>query len=223
MDYTTITIAGITLTEPVTSFTDIILAIISFIFAGRIKKRLIANAMNKAWHLFFIFMGISTSIGAVAHSIREIATIQTFDAFWMIMNMSSSISVLFALQATIQYSNPAKRLEKILTAVNVGLLLLFFGYTIAINDFENFKIHAAIGLLIIFITHLVGHFKKRIGSGWIVNGMLLSFLTVLIHTTKFSLDEWFNYKDISHVIMMVSLLLIYKGICVMSESMQPNV
>ncbi|MBK8345261.1 MAG: hypothetical protein IPL12_19470 [Bacteroidetes bacterium] len=37
------------------------------------------------------------------------------------------------------------------------------------------------------------------------------------------MSPWFNYKDISHVIMMVSLVMIYNGIHMMSENLKLSV
>lgn len=223
MEIEIITIAGITISEPVTSFTDVILAIISFVLVGRFRNRLNESFFNNAWRMFFLFMGISTSIGAVAHAVRETAPAATFNTLWMAMNISCSISVFFALKATIRFSRAADGMDKLLIFLNYGLLILFLGYTFIMNDFEIFKIHAAAGLFLIFLTHLIAYFKSHIGSGWIVSGMMLSFLTVLIHTTQFSISPWFNYKDISHVIMMASLLFVYNGIHIMSESLKLSV
>jgi hypothetical protein len=223
LEFETITIAGITISEPVTSFTDVILAIISFILVGKIRSRLNESFFNNAWKLFFLFMGISTAIGAVAHAVRQSVPPATFNAIWMAMNISCSISVFFALQATIRFSRAGILYRKILRGMNYGLLVLFFGYTIVMNDFEIFKIHAGLGLFLIFLTYFIAWLRSHHGSGWIVTGMLLSFLTVVVHSTRFSIDAWFNYKDISHVIMMASLVLLYTGIFQMSQNLKLSV
>lgn len=134
------------------------------------------------------------------------------------MNLCSSISVFFALRATIRFTNSGASVKVFLNIVNYLLLAVFAGLTIFRNDFEIFKIHASIALSIIFLTHLIAWFRSHVGSGSIVVGMILSFLTVFIHSAQISISDWFNYKDISHVIMMISLIMVYNGIFLMSRN-----
>ncbi|MEZ5014715.1 MAG: hypothetical protein R2794_10535 [Chitinophagales bacterium] len=222
MEIETIRIAGLTISEPVTSFTDVILAIISIALCIRIRVRMHESYFTNAWRFFFLFMGLSTGIGAVAHGIGTLHS-AAFSTLWMVMNLCCSVAVYWALRATILFTRITPPWNKIFQAVNVGTLISFIGLTLFNNDFEIFKIHAAVGLFLIFLTHLIAYFRSHQGSGWIVSGMLLSFLTVLIHTRQISISNWFNYKDISHVIMMGSLLLIYGGIYRMSRNLRLSV
>lgn len=218
-----ITVAGLTIGEPVTSLTDIVLAVISFTLFARIKNRLNESFFNNSWRMFFLFMGISTGTGALAHALNGTEAIWWYNTLFMAMTVFSSISVFFALKATIRFTNMDSGVRKFLTITNFVLLAVFMAYTFISNNFEIFKIHAAAGLFLIFLTHFIAWQRSHSGSGWIMSGMGISFFTVLIHTQQFSLSPWFNYKDISHVIMMVSLVMIYNGIHMMSENLKLSV
>lgn len=223
MEIEIITVAGLTIGEPVTSLTDIVLAVISFTLFARIKNRLNESFFNNSWRMFFLFMGISTGTGALAHALNGSDAIRWYNTLFMAMTVFSSIAVFFALKATIRFTKMYSGIRTALTIANYTLLLVFTIYTVVTNNFEIFKIHAAAGLFLIFITHLVAWLRSHTGSGWIMSGMGISFFTVLIHTKQFSLSPWFNYKDISHVIMMVSLVMIYNGIHMMSENLKLSV
>jgi hypothetical protein len=66
-------------------------------------------------------------------------------------------------------------------------------------------------LLYSFIVHLITYFRKQPGSGVIAGGILVSFLSILTHSIRLSFSEWFNYKDVSHVIMIISIIFIFVG------------
>jgi len=219
LEIATIQIGNLIIGEPMTAFTDIIIACTSFLLVGRIRNRLNESFFNNNWRMFFLFMGISTSLGTIAHALNGSEAISLFNIFWMGMILSSSVAVFFSLQATIRFMRLRPVTRKWFEYANQAILLLFFANTLFYSDFEIFKFHAAAALSIIFSTHLVAWSRQHNGSGWIVGGMLLSFLTVFIHSVQFSLSRWFNYKDISHVIMVLSLVFIYTGIRHMSENL----
>ncbi len=173
--------------------------------------------------MFFLFMGVSTGIGTFAHALNGTDSIQLCNSLFMAMTICSSFAVFFALKATIFFTSLNYLTKKIFNWINLSLLIIFLIYTLGTNNFEIFKMHAAAGLLLIFITHSIAWWRSHTGSGWIMGGMGISFVTVLVHTKQFSFSPWFNYKDISHVIMMASLVLIYNGVHMMSENLKLSV
>lgn len=99
-------------------------------------------------------------------------------------------------------------------------LLIFSGIQ---GNFLIIKIHAAIALLYSFIVHYIVYRRtEEKGSGLVVLGIFISFLPIIVHSLKFSIDEWFNYKDIAHVIMIISLVVIYKGARLISDGLGLN-
>ena len=45
-----------------------------------------------------------------------------------------------------------------------------------------------------------------------IYGVGLAILAIVAHTTKISISKWFNYIDISHVFLGVSLYVMIKGV-----------
>jgi hypothetical protein len=70
-------------------------------------------------------------------------------------------------------------------------------------------IENAIGLLPIMILHLKSkdNYNKKIGYGFLV-----SFLTASVSISKFTLHAYFNYNDLAHILIMISISMIYLGI-----------
>ncbi|HPE98830.1 MAG: hypothetical protein R2767_01640 [Chitinophagales bacterium] len=222
LEFPTIQIGGLTIHEPMTAFTDVILTIISFVLVGRIRNRLHESFYNNAWRLFFLFMGLSTGLGVLTHGLVSLFSAWEHYLLWMAMNVAASISVYFALQATIRYSRVSIRNRRLLKRINLSVLVFFLGLTFWQNNFEIFKIHAATGVLIIFLTYFTAWTRNLVGSGAIVLAFLLSIATVFVHSFQLSINEWFNYKDLSHVMMMVSLLLVYHGMQLSSRDLKLN-
>jgi uncharacterized membrane protein YvlD (DUF360 family) len=47
---------------------------------------------------------------------------------------------------------------------------------------------------------------------WIVVGIFLAVLAAVTHAMRVAISEqWFNYRDVSHVILVASLLAICRG------------
>lgn len=219
MILTSISLGNLTINEPMTSLTDIFLSVIAFILFSKVKKNCAKGLFFNSWAMFFLFMGISTSIGTFAHGFNDAWGNTVHNILWMLMNMSVSMAVFFSLQATIIFMSTNKYWDRLLRITNIIILIGFIISTLAWNNFEILKIHTAIGVAAIFITHIVAMFQKHYGSGRIVIAFSLSLFTIIIHTYQFSFSEWFNYKDISHVLMMASLILIYTGVLKMSKNL----
>jgi hypothetical protein len=219
-DFPVIFLGGISITEPITALTDLLLTILSFVLVARIKNRLHESFYNNAWRMFFLFIGISTALGVCTHGFSLYLGNTLFYILWMGMNATASLAVYFSLQATIRYTRVPNGTRALLTRINLGVLLCFLFLTLALNNFEIFKAHAVIGVLIIFVTYFAAWNRNLEGSGAVMLAFLLSILTVFVHTFQISMGVWFNYKDISHVMMMASLLLVYHGMHLTSRNVQ---
>ena len=219
-EFPTIHIAGILILEPVTALTDVILCLLAFALAARVSSRLHTSFYNDAWRMFFFFIGLSTGIGALAHGLAAYMSDAVYHGVWMAMNIAAGISVYFALAATIRFSRISGKTRQWIRRANTAILFIFLGLTLWFNNFEIFKIHAGLGVISIFATFFSSWYRNYIGSGAVMLAFGLSIGTVFIHTYQFTIDTWFNYKDLSHVMMMASLLLVYRGIELSSNSLR---
>lgn len=203
---------GITVYEPMTAFTDLIICAISLLFYFRIKTNCKDDAFGKSWSLFFFWMFTSTLIGTIAHGAHYYFPETTFKVIWLAMNLSGLIATFYSIKATISFAAYSNSTNERIKFILPALMALFVILTIALNNFIFVKVFAGVGLLYIFFTHFKPFKNGRLGSGSILLGIGISFLTVFIHTAKISFHEHFNFKDISHVIMMLSLYFIFSGV-----------
>ena len=218
------TFFGILIAEPTTAITDFILAVLCTFFYARF------SANNKEdgsyyWKRFFLFMGISTLIGGITHAFLEDHNTRTYSIFWLSMQLFSGLSVLYCQIATI-HSIPNTKIP-IYRSVKASLLfcrIQFFVFAIAVLFFQNFIVvvsNSTLGfLLVLYIHALSGRKYGNRPAAWIALGIMVSFLTAIIYTLKISINQWFNFKDIAHVIMMISLSFIFYGAMLSFESDQ---
>ncbi len=210
-DYTYISLFGFKLFEPVTILTNLFLGL--FCVYAFLKMSAFSHSIVRYWGMFFLLIGLSSTLGSVSHGVHEQLGQTFLNVSWFLMNAVSLISIYFFYRAAFTYFNlgkaESKKIYNVIVVMWIVLLLLF---TLFLNNFLLIKIHAGIVLLYSLVVHLITYRNKHLGSGYIVSGILVSFMSIVVHSLKLSFGEWFNYKDISHVIMLLSLVLIYKGV-----------
>jgi hypothetical protein len=215
-DQTYITIFGRILFEPVTFATNTVMMLFCVLVFVNLSKYKLALARQWAW--FFLLIGISSQCGAVAHGVQY----QLGDAFIrtvvFLVNALSLIAIYFCFKAANTYYFMAKpNSGKLVTYLVIFYIAVLLAVTFIQNNFLLIKIHAGVVLLYSFIIHLIAMSRKQAGSANIAAGIFISFLSILVHSIKLSFHEWFNYKDISHVIMIISLAVIYSGVTLIAK------
>lgn len=210
------TFFGVQIAEPTTAFTDFILAFLCILFYFQFS----ASKQDKGafyWKLFFLFMGCSTFIGGITHAVFENHQTNSYLLFWITMQILSGLSVYAAQVATI-YSIPNSNIPiyrseyKSLLFCRIQFLLFAIG-TVILQNFLIVVVNSTLGFLMVLYIHALS--GKKYGNrpaGWIALGITVSFLTAIIYTLKISINDWFNFKDIAHVIMMVSVCFIFYGV-----------
>lgn len=212
MKETAIDIFGIHLQEPVTVLTNILIVVTCAILYFKLNLTTSKPELKKHWRLFFVFFGTSALIGAFAHGFKSYFAEETFYYIWMLMNLSGIPITYFLHSANIELSDFTDKTKQLLHYIILAIILVFVVITILTNNFASVKINGGIAILFTIIVHVITWRKKVEGSGWIAFGFIFSISTMIIHTAKLSLSDWFNFKDISHVFMNIALFMIYAGV-----------
>lgn len=206
---TTIYIGSLAIHEPMTVFTDYIIAIIGFTCFFKIPST--GNPVVKNWRLFFLFLALSTLIGAHSHAFFAVHEGIGYKSIWLPMQLINGFAIYFAQQATLlsvlknsKHYNAWKWSYVIQLVVYYIVLLIVQKYVVTIID-------NALGLIPIMILHFTAKEKETYYSR-IAYGILISFITAIVHGTKFSLHAYFNYNDIAHVFIMISMIVMYTGV-----------
>ncbi|MDP2386334.1 MAG: hypothetical protein Q8M29_08175 [Bacteroidota bacterium] len=206
-------IAGIHIQEPVTVLTNMLIVATSvFLYYKVGVKNTEKSLLVKYWRLFFFFFGLNALIGSVAHGFKSYFSPDIFYYVWLCMNLASVPITYYLLRANIELSKFTTRNKKISEIIVLCLSIVFAVLTAITNNFAIVKINALIAILITIVSHYRAYRDRRPGSGYITFGFTFSILALVVHGAKLSLSDWFNFKDISHVIMNITLCIIYAGV-----------
>jgi hypothetical protein len=81
------------------------------------------------------------------------------------------------------------------------------------HSFETVRVNSAFGLLgIVLPIQLYGY--RALGmkrSAIIALGILSNIAPALIHAARFSYNRWFNFNDLSHIVMIGCFYIMYRG------------
>ena len=211
-EYTYISLFGFKLFEPMAILTNLIITIYG-LFAY-LKTLGFHHKISKDWALFFLLMGLSCLLASITHGVHEQLGDRFLRISWFVANSVSFICIYYFYRAAFTYFNLIRQHDpqQLIKYIVAGWVVILLVVTFFINNFLLVKIHAGIALLYSLVVHSSTLKSKQAGSGYIVTGILIAFLSIIVHSLKFSFGEWFNYKDISHVIMLTSLILLYQGV-----------
>jgi hypothetical protein len=208
---TTISISGVPIHEPMTVFTDLLIAALAIAFYFKLKNK--TDAVSRNWRYFFLLMGISTIPGSCSHAFFAVHEGWQYKSLWLPMQVLNGIAIYHAQRATYLsvLENSAGK-----TKWKWSYVIQFFVFLIALLYIQKYLvtiIENAVGLIPIMILH---YKHKRPFATMIANGIAISFITAFINLSKLSLHAYFNFNDISHVLIMISLYVMYKGVCMIT-------
>jgi hypothetical protein len=201
---------GFPIFEPMVIATNSIFFTLCFIYFKRLS--LSTHPYGKQMARFILCLGTSSVFGAICHAVHYQLGPVFFNVMFFIMNALSLFSIYFCFRAAYTYYNLKRQASKTYIYIVLAWVLILLVFSGIKGDFTVIKIHAGIVLLYSLIVHYITYKRYNDGgSSLVVTGIVISFIPIIVHSLRFSLHEWFNYKDIAHVIMIVSLIVIYKG------------
>jgi glycosidase len=203
---------GVTIMEPMVTFTDLWISAVSVFALLRLRKLGLKGAVYRYMVWYFLLMGIATFLGGLlGHAFQHVVGIQWKLAGWLI----SMLSVSAIERATIFYVKPliSHRLARFLEMANLLELLVFMVITFATLDFFYVKVHSAYGLAVIVLPlHTLAWWKTRNpGSRIIALSVCFASIAAVTYTTRIGFHTWFNHLDVSHTVMAISLYFFYRG------------
>jgi hypothetical protein len=197
--------------EPVTSLTDLLVSFSGFYFFILLKKEPGKGNVTFGWRNFFLFMGLSTFFGTFSHILEHKGYQKIYFVLWNIMQILGGLAMFYAQRAAISEVTNKILAKVLLYFANLQLMI----FIPSVLYFQDFKVVAFNSLLVIILMLLLffprtQNTKSSFSLIWF--GFIISVLTVFIHQQKIGFSRWFNHKDVSHILMILSLWLINKGV-----------
>lgn len=217
-----IEIFGITIMEPMVTFTDLwitTVCVYAFIKLVKLNK---PNKVQQYMCWYFLIMGVATFLGGIlGHAFQHVIGLEWKLPGWLI----SMLAVMAIERASIMHAQPIlnKSFARFLGAANVVELIVFAVITFVTLNFFYIQVHSAYGLgLVVLPLHFYVFWKTRNkGSRYFVLTVLFSSLAAIFYKNKIGLGIWFNHLDLAHTVMAISMYYLYRGTAVL-EVMKPE-
>jgi MFS family permease len=209
---TSMQIGGIVILEPVTVLTNFVMAAVSWWAAWKLKSRVKEDRIFYFARLFFLFIAIGTLAGGViGHALLHYTGIWGKIPGWYICMAGVAMLERAAIYQGQLYMRPS--IGRFFSIFNYFEIATFMILSVITFDFLFVEMHAFYGLFIVvfcFALYIYVHSKDKaftnlfIATGW-------GLIAALCHAMKWSLDRNFNYNDISHIFMTLSVYWYYKA------------
>lgn len=219
-EQTSIKVLGILVNEPIASLTDMIIAAVCFHSFFLLMKRKKKESFYRLYSYFILSMGFATLYGGLfGHAFQYALSFGWKVPGWII----SMLSVGLAERAAIIRARPLMKnnLGNIISAANILEVTGMMAAAVISLNFFLVEVHAAYGLMLVvtsFEIYVIVKTKDR-GNPFILIAVGCSTLAAVIHLTHLSPHKWFNYIDLAHVVMAISVRMFYLGI---NKAKQPG-
>lgn len=211
----TVFIGGLELREPVTTLTDFLVAIVALI--GYIKFSKTKDRNHKGFNYFkyyFLFFAIGMCSAAwIGHGLQAYIDPVFKKIGWVFGTTGLLMLGLGSFIEIKTVSNP--KWHAFFKNVFIVQYLFFVLILIHPNwsSFTLAQISSCVSLLVFILPiHIFNYSKqKATGSLIIISTICYSIFPGLVYNNQLSFSKWFNYHDISHVLMAIFMLLMIYG------------
>lgn len=193
--------------------TDYVLAVLTLYFAVRLLKVGQSEQQNsvRLWGGAFITTAIAAVAGGTSHGfalyLGEVAKV----AIWKTTVYAIGLASFFMLSGTI-ISSVSPKISRWLLAATVLKFLVYAVWMVTHNDFRYVIIDYVPAMFGVILLQLYAFVSRRDKSvGWIIAGVLVSFVAAGIQQSGFTIHQHFNYNDLYHVIQMGAIYLLFRG------------
>ncbi|MCK5137019.1 MAG: hypothetical protein KAR19_14630 [Bacteroidales bacterium] len=210
---------NIRIDEPITAFTDLLLAAVCFYAFIRIRQQ--DNRGRIRWYFknYFLTLGLASLFGGlVGH-----AFLYSFAPQWKLVSWVFILfSVALIAHALLDIARPlvGPVFTKFVFSFNLLVLVLALFFTVWTGVFSPVKYYTIFGMLIV-VGSLSFYIFQKTSSRGAVRFMVavgLGLVSAFVFSYEWGFGPWFNHNDVCHVILSFSAIIIYKGAALILES-----
>lgn len=203
---------GVTIMEPMVTFTDLWITAVCVYAFIQLKKQNKKGRVHSHMRWYFFIMAVATFLGGMlGHAFQHQVGLEWKLPGWLI----SMLSVMAVERASIMHAQPIinNKFGKFLGVANIVELLIFAVITFTTLNFFFVQIHSAYGLgLVVLPLHFWVYWKTRNeGSRIMFLTVLFATLAAFFYISEIGLHKWFNHLDLAHTVMAISLYNFYLG------------
>jgi len=157
-------------------------------------------------------LGLATLFGAAKHGFPHYLAGFPLAVTIFTSSLAGGVSTLHAELATIRGRVGPGRLRGWLVRGAWGKVSLLAVALVMSDSFLVVVTDTALGLFPVMLAESLAFRRGDHGAGWVAGGLALSVATALVYLLEITVHPWFDHRDLAHVLMMASLLMIYRGV-----------
>lgn len=211
-----IEILNIRIDEPMTTFTDLVMAAICFYAFYQIRQMEVHGKVKWFFKYYFLTLGLGAMFGGIFGH----AFLYKLPEAWKLVSWIFTLgSVALITHALLEVAKPLVRpgITKIIARFNMLIFAVALFYTMWTMAFSPVKYYTIFGMVGVVGSLSFFIFQKTRSRGVVVlmGAVGVGFLSAVIFSFQWGLGPWFNHNDISHVILSFSAYNVYKGAAIM--------
>ncbi len=203
-------------TEQTTAATDVVMAILAFIVTLKVYQSGKHKDIKKTriWVWAFGLLTFASATGAVAHGF-QMSELTNF-ILWQPLNLALGVAIgLFAAGVVYDYRHFS--LPKTLIPILLVFAIIFYTITVLIpNAFIVFIVYEAIAMIFAFVVYTLLASRKQLAGAWFMaGGILVTIIAAAIQaieSIKVTFIWEFDHNGIFHIVQMIGLILLLKGL-----------
>jgi len=209
--------------EPITTLTDLLLAAVSFYAFIRIGR--LSSGGRMQWYFRYYFL--SLGLGALTGGLLGHAFLYRLAPGWKLVSWILAIaSVALMIHAMVEMARPLlkSRITRLILMLNWIITPVAVYLTLRQISFSPVKFYTIYGMLLV-VGSLSLYTYIKTGSRGVSRFMMavsLGLVSAFVFSKQWGVSPWFNHQDISHTILAISAILIYKGAGLVVELKLPK-
>jgi hypothetical protein len=198
---------GLCLQEPMALVTNWLIALTSIFLFFQIKKPY--SQFRRHWRKFYLYFAISTFFGGMGHLFFNYFDVYGKFPCWIFAVVAS----FHAGKAMISVNMLTVELQRKLTKS-----LIFKGVVLAVlammmGSFIFIMVDAILSYLVFCLGFGSYYWRKGYDSfKYTVYAIIILFPSIFIFLLKLNPHLWFNKDDLSHVLMVITIIFFYIGV-----------
>jgi hypothetical protein len=157
-------------------------------------------------------MGISSCFASLGQSMQLQQGLIPFKVILFISHALTFTSIFFCFRSAYTLKVYKRAPKTLINNLVIAILCILLVFATLTGKFILIKIPAGAALIYSLIVHYQLKRKGIAGATSVVAGIWISFLSIVVHSLKIAINDWFNHKDIAHVIIAISLVIICRGV-----------
>jgi hypothetical protein len=210
---------GLELLEPNAFIGDTLIFLLSIFFAYKLYRYPLQSSFFVHWRRFFLWFGICYALGGLGHLLYNYWAIAgKLPAFFLAL-----LAPFFIEQAMLSIYNDSRWKSRFKRLSLYKLLLSLVAFSL-ICIFMDLSQDPSKGLIVVSFSSLIGlgfalgylgyKYAQDISKGFYY--FLVSLFVLLpsgfFQLLKINFYPWFDRNDVSHLLMLIALVLYYRGV-----------